>query len=78
MATSDILGGVRRILAFRGRNDLSRLLQRSRVELDESDQYGSYAFSLLTTAEIYSPIEDYERLSRLPDAERRLILERSA
>jgi hypothetical protein len=45
------------------------------LELDESNQYGSYLFSTLTTARIHAPIEDYERLRTLPDSDQKEIFQ---
>src|ERR1700736_866159 len=45
--TDSSLDGVIRLLKHRNRADLSQLLQRAWLELDESDQYGSYLFSTL-------------------------------
>jgi hypothetical protein len=66
--------GVLKLLAFWRRNDLVRLLSRTRLEFDESDRYGSLLFSRLTTAEIHAPIEDCEQLRALPRADHDLIL----
>lgn len=71
----DSLENVRRILTYRKRSDLAQLLKRARLELDESDTYGSYLFSRLTTAEVYAPIRDYEHLRALPQKDQDLILQ---
>src|SRR5882762_2108078 len=71
---TESLEGVLKLLKFRNRHHLVQLLRRARLELDVSDTYGSLLFSLLTTARIYAPIEDYERLHSLPDHERDEIL----
>jgi len=71
----DSLESVRRILIYRKRSDLAQLLERARLELDESNTYGSYLFSRLTTAEIYAPIHDCERLRALSQKDQDLILE---
>ena len=54
---------------------MARLLARSSIDFDVSNQYGSYWNSLLTTAEIHSPLSDYDRLKMLTDEENNLILE---
>jgi hypothetical protein len=71
----DSLESVRRILTYRKRSDLADLLSRARLELEVSNTYGSYLFSLLTAAEIYVPIHDYERLRALPQKDQDLILQ---
>ena len=54
---------------------MANLMARSSIDFDVSNQYGSYWNSLLTTAEIYSPLSDYDRLKMLSDEENNLILE---
>lgn len=71
----DSLDGVIKLLEYRNRRDLVQLLQHAWLELDESNQFGSYLFSTLTTARIHAPIEDYERLRRLPDSDENEILQ---
>jgi hypothetical protein len=68
------LEGVVKLLRFRKRLDLARLLERAWLELDESNQYGSYLFSLLTTARIHAPFEDYHRLRALPNSDKDEVL----
>ena len=68
------LDGVRRILRHRNSYHLAKLLSRSYVEFDESTTYGSYWHSVLTTAEIYSPISDNDRLNELTEDEQETIL----
>lgn len=63
------------ILEHRGHRSLARLLSRARVEFDISNSYGSFLFSLLTTAEIYAPLSDYDRLQRLPSEDNKHILD---
>lgn len=63
------------ILAHRGRSDLARMLNGSSYLLNGSSTYGSRLFSTLTTVEIYSSIEQHEKLRQLADAEREAILE---
>lgn len=67
--------GIRKLLVYRGRKDLSELLKHARLDFEVSNQYGAYLYSLLTTAEFYAPIEDCERLRRLPNEDRELILQ---
>lgn len=67
--------GIRKLLIYRGRKDLSDLLKYARLDFEVSSQFGSYLHSLLTTAEFYAPIEDCESLRGLPDEDRELILQ---
>ena len=53
------------ILSYQKRNDLVKLLKGSSYELNVSNSYGSRLYSLLTTVEIYSPIERHEKLVSL-------------
>ena len=69
------LQGVSKILRFREGNDLARLLDRAWLELDESDQYGSYLFSTLTSARIHAPLPEYEYLRALPESDKNVILQ---
>jgi hypothetical protein len=69
------LEGVRKILIHRKRPDLAHFLRQSRLELDESDTYGSRLFSRITTAEIHAPLEDYEHLRALSQSDRDMILQ---
>lgn len=66
---------VRTLLRHRGRSDVAELLQYSISRIDESSTYGSYLFSTLSTFEIYSPIENHERLSSLNENDRKAILD---
>jgi hypothetical protein len=72
---ADSLDGVIKLLKHRSRRDLAQLLQRASLELDVSNQYGSHLFSMLTTARIHAPIEDYERLRALPTSDRNEIFQ---
>ncbi len=67
---AESLDGVVKLLKFRKRHDLAQLLERAWLELDESNQYGSYLYSTLTTARIHAPIEDYHRLRALPKSDK--------
>lgn len=71
---TDGLDGVMKLLRHRNRQDLAQLLQRAWLELDESNQYGSYLFSTLTAARVHAPIEDYERLRGLSELDKNEIL----
>ena len=59
------LEAVTRILRHRNRHDLASLLSRAVIDFDVSSNYGSLLFSMITTAEIYAPISDYDRLKSL-------------
>ena len=72
--SADSLEGVRKILRFRNRHDIADLLESGRLELDESDQYGFYLFSILTMAKIHAPLADYDRLRSLSDGDKGEIL----
>jgi hypothetical protein len=74
MADGDI-EKVRKILLHRQRVDLAELLKHSVSRIDVSFTYGSYLFSRLSTFEIYSPIEDHERLSNLSENDKKAILD---
>jgi hypothetical protein len=72
---AESLDGVLKLLRFRNRRDLAQMLERAWLELDESDQYGSYLFSTLTTARIHAPIADYAQLRSLQEADKNEILQ---
>ena len=63
------------ILAYRKRHDLARLLKGSSYELNVSNSYGSRFKSLLTTVQVYTPIQNFDRLKQLPDKDHRDIIE---
>jgi len=62
------------VFTFKGRNDLANLLRRSRYELNVSSTYGTRLYSQLTTLEIYSPIDEYEDLTRLSTGDKEQII----
>lgn len=68
------LENIRKILQYRGKHNLAQLFSKSKVNFDVSSNYGSCLFSELTTAEIYSPIEDYDKLKGLSGDEKDEIL----
>ena len=68
------LDGVLKLLTFWNQHNIVRLLRRAHLNFDVSNNYGSLLFSLLTTAQIYTPIEDCERLRALSEAEKNQIL----
>jgi hypothetical protein len=62
------------ILKYRKREGLAKILRGSSYDLNVSNNYGSRLYSLLTRAEIYSPIDKYELLSKLsPEDEAEII-----
>ncbi|MDH5496913.1 MAG: hypothetical protein OEY12_05600 [Nitrospira sp.] len=69
------LGAVATVLCHRGRHDLAKLLSRALVDFDVSSTYGSLLFSLITTAEIYAPISDYDQLRALSREDNEAILD---
>jgi len=73
MSKNDI-NKIRQILDYRGRNDLSELLSQSESKIQLSSSFGSKLYSILSTFEIYSPIECTEKLRKLSKVEHNLIL----
>lgn len=69
----DNIERIRKILRHRQRSDLAELLQYSFSKIDESSTFGSHLFSTISTFEIYSPIENYERLSNLSEIDKKAI-----
>ena len=68
------LDRVRRILQHRNRLHLANLLSRAYLWFDETTNYGNFWHSMLTTAEVYAPISDYDRLKTLSREEQECIL----
>jgi hypothetical protein len=66
---------VLKVLRFRNCHKPATLLRRSRLELEVSNSYGSLLFSQITSAHLYSPIEDCDRLRALSQNEKDHILE---
>ena len=69
------LEAVTRLLRFRKRHELACLLSQASVDFDVSTTYGSFSFSLITTAEIYAPISDYDSLRALSREDNERILD---
>lgn len=63
------------ILNYRGRRDLALLLKDSHYWIEESDSYGSYLFSVLSTVEIFSSLPVYEKLRFLSELDKKVIKE---
>ena len=64
-----------KVLKYRKHYKLAKLLVNSYAQIEESSTYGSYYYSLLSTLEIYSPIEDYELLKNISSDEYEILLE---
>lgn len=71
---SEDITKIRKILEYRKREDLSELLSHSESKLDISSTFGSKYHSLLTSFEIYSPLRYKEKLEKLPEKEKKTIL----
>lgn len=71
----DLLDTVIKILQHQKRKDLVNLLKRGRIDLEVSDQYGSYLFSKKTTVLIYTPIYECEKLRSLSGDDHKLIVD---
>jgi hypothetical protein len=61
------------ILNYRGRRDLAFLLKDAHYWIEESDSYGSYLFSVLSTVEIISSLPIYEKLRYLSEVDKKVI-----
>jgi len=61
---------LRKVLKYKGRDDLAELLVYSISYLDESSTYGSRWFSRLSTFEIKSPPRLQEKLEKLSDIDK--------
>ena len=64
-----------KVLRHRNHHRLANLLRDSVVEFDVSSTYGNHYFSLLTTADIYSPISEYDQLKVLSQDDNDKILD---
>ena len=69
------LTAVRKILRHRNSKKLVALLSGAYIEFDVSSTYGSYWHSRLTTAVVYAPLSDHDRLKALPQEDRTRILD---
>jgi len=67
--------GITKILKYKGREDLAKYLNNSYCRIEESTNYGSYLFSVLSTLEIYSSLENHTILSDLDDSKVDVILD---
>ncbi len=66
---------LKKLLESRGRNDLAILLESCVSEVEESSQYGSYTFSVISTFWIYVPPEKIEKVEQLSQQDKELLLE---
>ena len=74
MADEDI-EKIRKLLKRSGKNELANLVRYSTSAIDQSTTYGNYLFSVLSTFEIYSPLEEYEQLKKTNEDDRNAILD---
>ena len=66
---------LQKLLKSTGRNDLAILLEGCTCEVEESSQYGSYLFSVISTFWIYAPPEKIEKLEQVSENDKNLLLE---
>ena len=64
-----------KILEYRKRNDLSKVLQNSRSEVSLSSTYGTYLYSILSTFDVYSPLQSYDKLKNLSEGDKKIIFD---
>lgn len=64
-----------KILEFKGKKDIADLFEGSVGEIQESTQYGSYLFSVLSTFVVFAPLEKYYKLKGLNKEEQKLIFD---
>ncbi len=74
MENSDIQYLIK-ILTKEDRSDISQLLERSYSKVNESTAYGSRLYSTLSSFEIYSPFENNQKLNKLPEEDKKLLLD---
>lgn len=66
---------LKKLLKLKGRYDLETLLEDCTSEVEESSQYGSFLFSIISTFWIYAPPEKLERLEQISENDKYLLLE---
>ena len=66
---------LKKLLESRGHNDLAMLIEGCTSEVEESSQYGSYLFSVISTFWIYAPPEKIEKLEQISEKDKNLLLE---
>ncbi len=64
-----------KILEIKGKKDTSDLFEGTVGEIQESTQYGSYLFSVLSTFVVFAPLEKYYKLKGLSKEEQKLIFD---
>ena len=62
------------ILIYRNRPDLARAIRGCSYELNESSNYGSRWNSILTSVELYAPIQRHEHLQNLMEEDKEEII----
>lgn len=65
---------LRELLKVEGRKDIATLLRSGKSEIDVSDQYGSYLYSLISKFLIYAPLKQYRELKKLRQEDIELLL----
>jgi len=63
-----------KILRYKKQEDLANLLLNSFYDFTESTSWGSQYNSILTTLNIYSPIKQHEKLSKLVEGDKKKII----
>ena len=71
----DDIQALRKLLEAKNRKDLSILLKDCTSYLEESGQYGSYLFSIISTFWIYVPPEKIEEAEQFSQQDKELLLE---
>ena len=66
---------LKKLLKSRGRNDLVILLEGCTCEVEESSQYGSYLFSVISTFWIYVHPEKIEKIEQISKEDKEFLLE---
>lgn len=66
---------LRKILVYKGKQDIADLLMHSRSFVNESTTFGSRWYSRLSVFEIYSPVSKNEKLSTLNDSDKKIIFD---
>lgn len=63
------------ILERKNKKDLSKILLGAYGEIEESTQYGSYLFSILSTYVIYLPLDNYYKVKEISEENMGILLE---
>lgn len=66
---------IQEILRLEGREDLAKLLNNSKSFVNQSNQYGTYAFSVISTFEIHSPVRECLTLKKLSNDDKKIIFD---